>query len=351
MIKLLKRHWQWRLERFYRRNRWHLVLDLSLLVVIVVLATVVITLFSYHPRFSNLISGSQPGEINLENPPLSLTFSVPQPGFKLADGAELEIRLDNSGDSELEDIAIDLETTNQDFSVVGIEPLTEISGLDVVGQRLSLSKLPAKASLVLKAKVSFSTKSETAKIIGWQAQSAYTYNGQVIKDAWILPELKLKSELKAKAFAYYNSPQGDQLGVGPLPPVVGIPTTYWLFLEVSSDGSFKDLVFSGKLPAGVELSGQRSLLAGEFKYNTSTRQVLWRLKAVEAEETNYRIGFEVSFKPTEDQLGQVANLMTDVRYYAQDGVTAESVEGYLDDLDTDLSADKLNHGRGRTVKP
>lgn len=351
MIKLLRRHWQWRLERFYHRNRWHLVLDLSLLIIIIVLSTVVITLFSYHPRFSGLLDGKQPGEINLENPPLKLVFSVSHPNFELADGVELEINLDNSGDSALEDIAINLAATTPGFSLQGLKVMTDTSGLKIADQQLLLDSLPAKTAQKLKISVSFATKDESAKMVGWQAQSAYVYGGRTIKDAWALPDLKIRSKLTAKALAYYDSPQGDQLGVGPLPPVAGVPTTYWIFFELSSDGVFKDVAVSGKLPARVELTGQRSVLAGEFKYNTSTRRVLWQLEELKAEDNGYRVGFEVSFLPDKDQVGQIGSLLSAVKYYAQDKVTEEEVEGSLDDLDTDLAADKFNRGQGKVIKP
>lgn len=352
MIKLLKRHWQWRLEKFYRRNRWHLILDLSLLIIIIILATAFASLKFYRPNISWLdnLSHSKT-EIDLKNPPLKIVFSVPQPNLRLADGADLQINLANDGSLELQDVAIDLTAANQDFSLTKVTSPLENQALSINNRQLLIAKLPPKASLEIKVKVFFTAKNESAKIINWQAGSAYAYGGQTIKDAWALPDLKIKSELTAKALAYYSSPQGDQLGVGPLPPVVGVPTTYWLFFEASNNGDFKNFVMSGKLPSGVELTGQRSILAGEFKYNEATRQVVWQIKDMKADGGSYRAGFEVSFLPSLEQLGKLSPLLTSIKYYFQDAATDENQESQLSDLSTNLDFDKLNRGQGKVIKP
>lgn len=356
MIRLLKRHWQWRLERFYRRNRWHIIADLSLLVIIIVLAVVYASLYFYRPHFSwGTVWGQPKPEIDLKNPPLALSFSAPQTNFKLADGADLNITLNNGGNLELNDITVNLTLASPDFSLAKIivaEGQTENqTDLKISDRQLSVAKLAAKTALEIKLKVFFEAKKAAGKIISWQAQSSYVYGGQTIKDSRALPDLKIKSKLSAQAVAYYNSPQGDQLGVGPLPPVVGVPTTYWLFFEAQADGSFQDFVMSGKLPSGLELTGQRSVLAGEFNYNKATRQVLWQLKEVAAGSSSYRVGFEVSFMPQESQIGKISPLLTAIKYYSQDSVTGENQESGLPDLSTNLDFDKLNHGQGRVSQP
>ena len=97
MLKFINRYWQFRRERFYLKNRWHLIIDFSLGVIIILLIAAVISLHFYRPNLASPFSGTAPAkqEIDLNNPPLVVNFSVASSSIRLADGALLKIDLKN----------------------------------------------------------------------------------------------------------------------------------------------------------------------------------------------------------------------------------------------------------------
>jgi len=353
MLKFINRHWQLRRERFYLKNRWHLILDFSLGIIIILLVAVVISLHFYRPSLIRPFIGTVPikQEIDLNNPPLVVNFTVASSSIRLADGAVLKIDLKNIGDNAIQNIKIDLLSTKQNFTINKIEASGEASNIKIANRQIDLGSLNANENRELTFKVYFKAKNETERVVEWQAQSVYLVQDQLIKEAINLPNLNLASELRGEAVAYYHSPQGDQLGSGPLPPLVGLPTNYWVFFEIKSNGDFKDLVFSAKLPKGVELTGSRSLLAGDFKYNAASRQIIWRVAELKNQSDSYRVGFEIQLIPNLDQVDKVAPLVTNLNYYARDVVINEEVSAELPNLNTNLDFDRLNKGQGVVGQP
>jgi len=352
MLKFLNRHWQSRQERFYSKSRWHLVLDLSLGVIIIILAVIVVTLIVYRPNLSWLKYLGQTPAVNINNPPLAWEAVLATTTVKLTESATLKITLKNQGAYPAGDIRINLNAIDRNFSFSRIEAATPDAGAQISDQTIIWPTLSAGASRSADFRVSFAAKDEASRLINWQAQLAYVLAGQTLTETLTLPVLKLAGELTAASVAYYNSPQGDQLGVGPVPPVVGLPTDYWLFWEAKSRGEFKNLVMSGKLPRGVEPTGNRSLLSGELTYNTSTRLLIWRVPSLSADNSyDVRAGLEIRLIPTASQLGQVPVLLSNIRYYATDALTGDETAGNLADLDTNLEADKINQGQGTVSAP
>ena len=353
MLKFINHHWQLRRERFYLKNRWHLILDFSLGIIIILLIGVVISLSFYRPSLTRPFMGVAPtkSEIDLNNPPLIVNFTVASSSIRLTDGAVLKIDLKNIGDSAIQSVKIDLLSTKQNFAINKIEAADEAANIKIINRQIDLGSLNINESREVTLRVYFRVKNEMERVIHWQAQSAYSVQDQLIKEIIDLPNLNLASELDAEAAIYYHSPQGDQLGSGPLPPLVGLPTNYWVFFEIKSNGDFKDLVFSAKLPKGVELTGSRSLLSGDFKYNAASRQIIWKVSELKNQNDSYRLGFEIQFIPNLSQVDKVVPLVTNLNYYARDIVINEGISAGLPNLSTNLDFDRLNKGQGTIGQP
>jgi len=353
MLKFINHHWQLRRERFYLKNRWHLILDFSLGIIIIILVAVVISLNFYHPSLIRPFVSTAPtkSEIDLNNPPLVVNFTVASSSISLANGAVLKVDLKNIGNSAIQNIKIDLLSTKHNFTINKIEASNEAENIKIINRQIDLGPLGINENREVMFKVYFKAKDEAERRIEWQAQSAYLVQDQLIKEAINLPNLNLASELKAEAVVYYHSPQGDQLGSGPLPPLVGLPTNYWVFFEIKSNGDFKDLVFSAKLPKGVELTGSRSLLSGDFKYNAASRQIIWKVAELKNQSDSYRVGFEIQFIPNLNQVDKAVPLITNLNYYARDVVINEEISAGLPNLSTDLDFDRLNKGQGIVGRP
>lgn len=149
--------------------------------------------------------------------------------------------------------------------------------------------------------------------------------------------------LEVKSNAYFYDPQGDQLGVGPWPPVVGIQTNVWIFWEASnSDENLKDFKMSARLPKGVIYTDNKSLLAGTLHYNRFSRRIVWTVDEIKEGEA-YRASFEVGVIPKTNDAGKVLNLVTDIN------CSVANVQAILADITTNLIADKLISGTGEVI--
>jgi hypothetical protein len=347
MIKIIHRYFRGRFERFYFKNRWHLVLDLSLIIIVICLTIGVISLYSYRPNISWLDGFSGP-TLDLNNPPLDMYFSSVSGAVKMEEGVPLKISFQNNGAAAISNLKINLAPVDKAFVLTRLELAEENTAVKINGRELTWTAIPVGQGGEVNLKAYFTTAT-TQRQVAWQAHSEYIFSGKLLKHNFDLPSFTRVAALTVKSVAYYTSPQGDQLGIGPLPPIVGIPTSYWIFWEAASDGEFKNLVFSARLPENIELAGDRSLLAGEFDYNADTRQIIWKIAELTPASDSYRFGFEVRFIPEEKHVGQSWPLLTMTRYYAKDALTGEEKTGSFGQPTTDLLDDHFNNDQGRVV--
>lgn len=363
MIKIFKnlgRYWQRRRDRLYFKSRWNLIFDISLGVIIILLLVALFIFNSYKPDLGDIFKPTTPVveekyNLDINNPPLDFDFSASKPLKNIQEKTSLIVELRNSSPVEVRDIKVNLLTSDKNFYIDSIEstgvsdqagPLVKISG-----QQMVIDSILPNERQEIGLVISWKAKSGAGKIIKWQSQTEYFVKGQVVKEVFDLNDIQIASELQAEAAVYYHSPQGDQLGSGPLPPLVSLPTNYWAFFNVTGDGVFRNLVFSAKLAPGVELTDNRSLLSGNFSYNPSLRQIIWTVPEVQANNDSYRIGLEIQLIPTENQLGKTPVLLSDLKYYATDPILGEESYYNLDNLTTNLDKDRLNRGQGEVALP
>lgn len=349
MIKLIKHHWHWRRQRFYRKTRWHLVLDLSLGIIIIMLVAAVLTMHYYQPNLSSLLSfnAHKDAHIDLDNPPLELQSSIIDPSFKPGDKIAVALQLENSSDKDIKNIRLSFVPDNS-FDITKIENTKEDENIEINEDAVSIKVLAANKKVNLDLVV-YPHLNARQKILDWDLQLEYVINGQIVKDSFSLDSLKVVSSMFVTSVAYYNSPQGDLLGAGPIPPIAYLPTNYWIFWKVQPDGDFKNFVMSAQLPRGIELTDNQALLAGSFNYNADSRRIVWQLSDVKAVNTDYRVSFEVQLTPEEEQVGKVVPLIVGTKYYANDVLSNREVGGSLNNLNTNLDSDKINRGQGTVV--
>lgn len=356
MFKIIHHHWNYRWERFYSKNRWHLVLELSLLTVIIVLISLVIGLNVYHPKINSNLTALNPLiniPIDINNPPLDLSVSLATSSIDIKDGAILKLSFKNNSVHPINDLKFSYSVLSKDFTIDHLE-LQDKNNLEISLNRTELSfpSLPANLNGEISLKVYFKNKNNSSnKEINWQISSSYSVAGQLLKYNLDLPIVYLNSVLNVDARAYYNSPQGDQLGSGPLPPLVGLPTNYWIFIEAKSDGNFNNFIYSAKLPKGVELVVNRSILSGTFNYNKDTRQIIWRIPIIEANSSDYRASFEVQLIPRADQADDVLPLLISAHFSAQESAgLKQKINLELINPSTNLNYDLINKGQGKVIK-
>lgn len=353
MIKIFRRYFRSRWERFYLKNTWRLILDLSLIMVIVIMAAALFSLYFYRPNLPGMGSLTPP-PLDLNNPPLEIEFRLSDNVWEKGKPVQAQLTVNNNSKALANNVILHFFGDN-DFSLKNLELITENGAgnvnLKLDGGKIIISQIKPYTAQELNFLVYFNVKNQRARNLTWRAEVEYSLAGQNLRSNVELEPLLVAADLNFSAAAYYTSPLGDQLGVGPIPPLVGIPTKYWIFWEVSSDADFNNLVLSARLPQGVELSEQRSVLSGEFLYNEALRQVLWRLPSLRSGGDSDRLRFEVQLVPTLNQVGQILPLISEGRYYAQDQHTGREISGTFSGLTTNLDKDRFNSGQGRVLEP
>ncbi|MFA6533564.1 MAG: hypothetical protein WCT37_00150 [Patescibacteria group bacterium] len=177
---------------------------------------------------------------------------------------------------------------------------------------------------------------------------AVTVDGQASKNL-------LSSSLDLEALARYYTAEGEQLGVGPLPPAVGIPTKYRIFWQVSvSYNPVSEIKVVGTLAPNVSWTGQESVSAGAgLNFDPKTNQISWA-PGVAAALTGYgslpqSANFALSLIPLASQIGRPAVLLEDITITGRDQTTGRELRQTIPSITTDLFSDPLGRGKGRVV--
>jgi len=153
--------------------------------------------------------------------------------------------------------------------------------------------------------------------------------------------------LEIESSGLYYSSEGDQLGVGPLPPKVDVQTNYWVFWKVDGlNKNLSDLSVSAELPENVVWTNNKSLLAGKLQFGEVSRRVVWEVDEIK-KDGNYRVGFEIGVIPKEKDINQILDLLTEIEYVAFDKECQKQVKGVLKNITTDLEKDNLASGKGK----
>ncbi len=153
--------------------------------------------------------------------------------------------------------------------------------------------------------------------------------------------------LEIESAGLYYSSEGDQLGVGPLPPKVDIQTNYWIFWRVDGfNKNLSDLNISAQLSENTVWMDNKSLLAGKLQFGQVSRRVIWKVDEIK-QSGNYRVGFEIGVIPEENNIGEVMDLLTNIKYEAFDKECQKKIEGTLGNITTDLKKDALASDKGK----
>jgi len=356
MIRHLKNWWRLRAAKHYLKNYWHLIADIVLVVLVLELLIALIFIKSIHiPPINvgqiNHVDKNNSGLVaSSTNSDLSLKAIIPKENIYSGQKFVINIHLENRGDQAITNLTLTPQTA-ADFSVVKLESTDTPNNLKVEGNKLSLENLSPGSTSDTELWVTLLADPNSARYVSWYFNASYLQDNVKYQDKFALSDLKLITDLKVAGVAYYNSPLGDQLGSGPIPPIVGLPTNYWIFFNVDNKGNdLKGLTVTANLPSGVTLSNQKTLSAGEFSYNESQKRITWLVKDLSIKNPLYQAGFEVQLMPTSSQISTLPLLLTNISYIATDAYTGEQLSGKIAAIDTSLPADGINHGQGSVTK-
>ena len=303
---------------------------------------------------ADLLQAEAKTEINLKVPRFMIK-AVPAVSAVGADEA-LAYKIDfiNQEEETLSDVNFKIFSGNEDFTVKSVD-WTNYNLAAKVGDQALILKNPLSKNAG--GSVNVTVLSERQKIkpnteFKIDILVEYKLNGQLLKYHVLSEPVKILSTLSVKAGAYYYSAEGDQIGVGPLPPEVDMATKYWVFFQVDNNGNdLENLTLSADLSDSAVWTDRRNILAGDLSHGEIGGRVLWTLDDVNRDPnwSKYKAGFEIGIIPESGDIGQILPLLKNISYKAFDKFANQEISGNLISLDTNLSADPLANNKGRVV--
>ena len=352
MSNHLKNWWQKRKTEHYLKSHWHLFVDAFLLLIILGLVINIIIIKTNKPvvdttpveHVSKIITGTSTDYLIVET-------DIKKDNIYSNQEFALHLNLENKGGVDISNLNLVPTFLSNSFSVSKIENKTESSNLQIKGSKIILEKLGAGEKVGVDLLVTLNIKKDSPRLVSWFLKTSYLENDKSYSKNYNLNSLKVITNLKVFANAYYHSKQGDQLGSGPIPPLVGLPTNYWVFFEINNQGNdLSNLTISARLPEGVTLTAAKTLSAGDFTYDESQKRITWTVKKAAINNGDYHAGFEIQLLPTEKQIGFEPLLLTNISYIATDSYTGEKLSGRLSNINTNLPLDDINHGQGKVLE-
>ncbi|MBI5071372.1 hypothetical protein HZB93_00520 [Candidatus Falkowbacteria bacterium] len=366
-------------ERRYGERRKHFIIDLILLGMLGILFGFNLYLFASRIMTGNYLSWFNfpelPGE-GVVSGPVAESFLKTQmkingqESIVVNPGEDLEYAIiySNGRDKDLYDVAVkvNLEGALLDFNKLSLGQGVLRSGAVVwtKDQVSDFKKLSPGATGELKFKISTDMAAEPSlalkfgSLLSSSIEISYKLEsdfGQAYKFKSAAREDKFNSDLFLESLARYYTEEGDQLGLGPLPPKVGETTRYWIFLSVDNNlNDLADVSVSAVLPPNVFWTEKMSVTLGELSYNSTRRTITWKVGDVghyTGEDWPKRgVAFELALTPTAEQLGKEPTLLGKIKVYGEDKFTGEFLEKDAPDLTTNLIYDSLAGGKSKVVK-
>lgn len=123
----------------------------------------------------------------------------------------------------------------------------------------------------------------------------------------------------------YYSDAGDQIGVGPITPLVGQETRYWVVwtVDTGTEG-LEDAILSGTLPPDVRATGNfASTVSGLF--NSSGRNVSWSFRSLPPSNTSAPLTFAFEAILTPSKAAPIYPLIATSTIEALDATTGAAL--------------------------
>lgn len=155
---------------------------------------------------------------------------------------------------------------------------------------------------------------------------------------------KISSKIEVVQKGYF---QDEVFGnSGPIPPKVGQVTTYTIIWQVKNYYSdVKDVKVKARLPNYISLTGKifPEEIASKFSFDPESREVVWSLGNLEKgcgiSTPSPSLAFQISFIPTENQIGQTPDIISEVKISGEDTWTEKILEATSSAITTVLPDD------------
>jgi hypothetical protein len=286
-------------------------------------------------------------EVFVEVPRFGVNILSDQKQMKAGEYLSFKVNYQNNEDQEVNNINLDFKPLSgfliKDFKLKDQARFTQ----DGHVIRFNNSLAPQESGSFNIEVLLNRSKMELNQEAGLFANINYTHQGKRISYPNYSSRAKLCSNLNVKSAGYYYSPQGDQLGAGPVPPMVDIPTNYWVFWELDNFGNdLESFSLSADLPKELVWTNNKSVLAGNLQFGEISRRVIWNIDSVLAQNGKYQAKFEIGLIPEENDIGKVLDLLKNIQFSAEDSFCGSEILGNKEKIDTNLKDDNLISGQG-----
>ena len=300
---------------------------------------------------NKLIQQKTDHEILVKQPKISVSLNLNKSVIKDNETAFVTLDLENQEGKPVTDLAVLFISKNKNFKLNSISVIDNQSFKISGGNKLLMAELKVGESKRVKGSFKLERISPGFNDeISVSINNAFMIDKQKSSVTISSSGVKAASDLKIRSLGYYYGPQGDQLGVGPLPPTPEIPTSYWIFWQADNAGNeLNNLNISAQLPENVFLTGNKSLLSGELVFDNKTRKINWKVPNIDKVGGNNRVGFEISVLPHYKDVGKELNLLTNLRYEAYDAFINADISGLLKNITTNLEADPSTKGKSKVA--
>ncbi len=204
--------------------------------------------------------------------------------------------------------------------------------------------------LTTKSIIDFSQKQENYNL---EVRAIASYDDPIEKSR-ITVESKpiitaVNSNLSLQTTGLFYTPQGDQIGVGSVPPVVGEYTSYWTLIKViNTNNAIKDLKITAKIPSGVEFTDIYNVTEGnQIVYNNENKTITWTVGEIERFAGIFKPAPEARIQlaiiPAAQQVGNSPALLTNITATATDAQTGAFLTASGSNITTGIfSEESLN---------
>ncbi len=346
MIRRIIKKWQSRYEKLYANKTWHLILDIGAIFLIIIL--VILWWFIRGSQWEinqKIIENLKPikhQSVIYQVLPMSWSTEVERP---VIDGAETELIMQIKYTSQAKHKIIFNYNCQTEAGEKVVFSSSDNQNFSIKDGLLS-GQIEPQASSTTKVKLVWQKKNQ-ARENKMLCQLTATIGQQIWREPAQEFILKQSGSVKASAAAYYYTAEGDQVGIGPLPPMVGLPTSYLITWTIENNGGdLSDLQFAAILGDEATWQGEAGLTGGNLTYDSEKRKVNWRIADWSDEASRKQASFYISVNPQKEAVGKVLQL-TRIGEWKADDAWAEKVwQGSLAELTTNLDYDSRSKGQG-----
>lgn len=297
---------------------------------------------------NNLSFSGKEKKVEIKNPGLRIKVSRGSENVKENDWLFYTLSYDNQEVETVKKIKMTISSANPNFSIASLNINDHYQGVRLSGNTIIIDDLIKDESGKLNLGVLFDRRQNISnQELFLKVNLEYEIESQIVKYTTYSNKNKVTTRTITSASAYYYSPQGDQLGVGPLPPAVDMATSYWIFLEFSSLGNdLENFSLTAELPQNVYFSSNKRVLDGRLIYGEIGKRAVWEIDKTNGNNTKYRANFEVNLIPDESDFGKTVNLLENIKITAHDTFTGQEINQTLPSINTNLINDKLSSDKG-----